>query len=160
MANKVGLVTGISVLSLLTALSFVPRTPQEASVLHEGKLEIPQTYGVDLEVGKVPARGEPFDVVDVWFEAVTGTERYLAPVHGAVMALMSGEKAEYASCASASFSRQRINLNDLKAGSVLCVKTRRGLLSEIRFEHMLEDNPTPPHLPIMTITFTTWSKNR
>jgi len=106
-----------------------------------GELEVPQTWIVDLDEGRL-ASGPSRPTGDFWYEAVTSTERYIMPWWGATIAL-SGDDYRMSSgtCrhlldtagipgpAAPSRPREGISFDLIEEGSVLCVRTNEGRLS-------------------------------
>jgi uncharacterized protein YraI len=118
-----------------------------APVTHAtGALDIPQTYMADLDAGAVTESG-----ADIWFEAVSATERYVTPRNGAAIVKVGTGGISRDMCASASVSTARINVNDLPAGTYVCVRTNEGRVSGFRVNAAV--GPSPGTL---RIGFTTW----
>ena len=118
-----------------------------APVVHvSGVLNIQQTYRADLDAGTIGNSG-----ADIWFHAVSATQRYVEPVNGAKLKKVSA--ATYAGCtaASGSLSSAAININSLPAGSLVCVRTNEGRLAGFRVNSNVGPSPGTLH-----ISFTTW----
>lgn len=112
-----------------------------------GPLSIPQTFSADLDEGAVvgdPAR-------DIWFEAVTATERYVTPKNSSTIAIVGTGSVGRYGCATASLSGSRINVNDLPVGTYACIRTNLGRYSQFRV-----NAPIGPSPGTLTIGYTTW----
>jgi hypothetical protein len=129
---------------------------QNSSVLRQEHIEIPQTFGVDLDAGKVPTSPQSMASVDLWFEAVTDRERYLRPMNGATMAMLGTEPVGYSGCAAAKFSGRWIDVESLQKGTYLCVKTKQGRYSEVRVDEVSQNLTGPTPLSLM-VTYTIWN---
>lgn len=105
---------------------FVATAPQqtEPPVVAQGTVSVPQTWRFDLETGSIGAAG-----ADAWFQAVTATERYLTPQSGGQLGLASSSDPSYATCSSTPLTDDRIPVQTLVPGSVVCVRTDQGRLS-------------------------------
>ena len=121
-----------------------------APVTHKtGPLSWQQTWMVDFDNGTTGGR----DGADIWFEAVTATERYLVPVNGAQMAFAGGTSINLAGCqALASYTTGRIAIEAFPVGMYVCVKTDEGRIAQFRV------NAAPGASPgTMEIGYTTWA---
>jgi Ig-like domain-containing protein/Big-like domain-containing protein len=126
----------------------VPPTRTPSAVTHKtGPLNIVQTFTADLDEGDYPGGAN----ADIWFEAVTATERYVTPRNGATIVKYGSSAPTVYSCAAAALSGSRINVNDLPVGTYVCVKTNQGRYSEFRVNS--GPGPSPGTLGI---GFTTW----
>ncbi len=125
------------------------RTPtRPPSITHStGPLSIQQTYLADLDEGKITSG----TTADIWFEAVTATQRYVTPVNGARIAKAGMTSIGRNGCAAAPLSSTRININDLPIGSYVCVRTNQGRYSQFRVNAAV--GPSPGTL---VIGYTTW----
>ncbi len=119
-----------------------------ACTYRTGSLDIPQTFSADLDEGMVTSGSTS----DIWFEAVTATQRYITPRNGAKISNVGTSSVGYAGCVSASLSTSRININDLPVGSYVCVRTSAGRYSQFRVNAPAV-GPSPGTLHI---GFTTW----
>jgi beta-lactam-binding protein with PASTA domain len=111
-----------------------------------GSLSIPQTWTVDLDDGKVGARQE----ADIWFEAVTATERYLTPQNRSLIAVVRQRIAPEV-CAQATLSAARIPIRDLPQSTYVCVRTNQGRFSAFRVNEAV--GPSPGTLKISYVTW-------
>lgn len=130
-----------------TAMAMVTVTVNPAVIHSSGRLIIPQTYCADLDEGGVTCDSAD----DIWFEAVTATQRYVTPRHGAMMAIASKATVGRYGCATASLSGDRININNLPVGTYLCAKTNLGRYAEVLIASAI--GPSPGTL---LIGYTTW----
>jgi hypothetical protein len=119
----------------------------EEKVHSRGDLDIPQTWTADLDEGVVGG----LTGADIWFEAVTATERYVTPRNGAKIAIAGTTQAGRDGCAAASLSTSKININDLPAGTYVCVLTSQG-----RYSQFLITAPVGPSPGTLSIVYTTW----
>jgi len=116
-------------------------------VHHQGQLQIRQTFLADLDVGLETDQG-----ADIWFEADTDTDRFITPAAGTVLvAAMGTVEPSFEQCAEAQLSSERIPIQDLPAGSVVCVLTDEQRLSVFRV-----DSPPGPSPGILGISVTTF----
>lgn len=121
----------------------VPAAPR---TYRTGPLDVPQTYVFDLDTGTVGAGG------DIWFQAVTATQRYLVPRGGAEMSISGRRNRGLAGCSTARYSAGRISIRDIPVGTYVCVRTNEGRYSEFRVNARV--GPSPGTL---RIGYTTWA---
>lgn len=107
-----------------------------------------QTYLFDLDTGALALENRG---ADVWFQAVTNTEMYLAPVNGAELAFGDGSDRGFGGCQSAAFSGERIRI-DRAVGRHVCARTSDGRLSQFKVAGI--SGATPRSL---TIEYVTWN---
>ncbi|MEW5986795.1 MAG: protein kinase, partial [Chloroflexota bacterium] len=112
-----------------------------------GVLDVPQTWLVDLDTGVIGVGPDS----DIWFQAETADERFVAAENGASIALMGTESPGYEGCLVASFTTGRIHVNDLPAGTYVCYFTNLGHYGQ--FVVNADVGPSPGTL---SITFFTW----
>lgn len=112
-----------------------------------GPLEIPQTWTADLDEGVVGAGSD----ADIWFEAVTATERYVTPQNGASVAVVGISSVGRDGCAAAPLSTARIDIDDLPVGTYVCVQTNLGRYSQFRV-----NAPMGPSPGTLVLGYTTW----
>jgi hypothetical protein len=122
-------------------------TPTQPIPHAQGHLDIPQTWTADLDSGVVGSNGQE----DIWFEAVTATERYLAPRNGASISFMGTTQPGLSGCKSAPLSTNRININSLSTGVYVCVLTNSNRYSELRVTA-----PVGPSPGTLSLDYTTW----
>jgi hypothetical protein len=111
-----------------------------------GTLSVPQTWAVDLDEGKVGARQE----ADIWFEAVTATERYLTPQNGSLIAVVR-QKIAPDVCGQAPLSAARIPIRDLAQSTLVCARTSQGHYAGFRVNETV--GPSPGTLKISYVTW-------
>ncbi|MCJ7825919.1 MAG: NBR1-Ig-like domain-containing protein [Anaerolineales bacterium] len=111
----------------------------------DGDLDLDQTYAVDLDTGSVGATG------DLWFQAVSPAEKYLAPTGGAMIKRMGGSVPSLENCLSASLSTAKIPLADVSVGDWLCFETNQGNVGRIEIEGI-----TPGPTQTLQLDFKTW----
>lgn len=122
-----------------------PPAKQPGKVLAKGKLDIRQTFLFDLDEGKSGADSD----ADLWFEAVTATERYLTPRNGATIGLVRA--ADYESCSRVRMSERRIPLDKLAASVAVCLRTNHGKLASFRLRE-----PVGPSPGVLKISYIVW----
>jgi hypothetical protein len=143
-------------------------------ILVGGVLAVPQTWEFDLDTGRLAESGPANlgDPNDIWFEAVTNSDRYLVPLVGGGIAAVGAEATGYAGCltalaqstqtdgGSSSPSMQppregSIPVTDLRSDSSLCVRTNEGRVSEFWLENPVDYFQVSP-LTIV-IRYRTWA---
>ena len=112
-----------------------------------GLLEIPQTWTADLDEGVVGAGSD----ADIWFHAVTATERYVEPQNGATIAVAGTSPIGRNGCAATALSKAGINVKGLPEGTYVCVRTNLGRYSQFRVNAPIGPSPGTLH-----IGYTTW----
>ncbi len=119
-----------------------------ASVTYRtGPLSIPQTWSADLDNGTVGS-----GTADIWFHAVTATQRFVEPMNGARIGIYSGGGGiSKQDCQSTSKSTSRIAVGSLPVGTYVCVRTSDGRQAVFRVNAAI--GPSPGTLEIR---FTTW----
>lgn len=113
-----------------------------------GPLEIPQTYTADLDNGTVGGAGPNYDI---WFQAVTAAELYLAPANGAALGIGNRSNRGYAGCSTADYTANRVALNQMPVGSYICVRTSQGRVSQFRVNNISGGSPKT-----LSLGYTTW----
>jgi len=121
-----------------------------ANVIASGNRKIPQTYLFDLDSGELVRNGD----ADIWFEAVTETERYLTPKNGAAIGF-TREKPSFEACSTVRMAEKRIPIQRIPGNAYACVRTSRGNLAAFK---LLE--PVGPSPGVMQIHFSTWRRAR
>lgn len=140
------------IIAIVTLVAVVIPSIGSVIIHSQGAFTIRQTWMGDLDEGSETSN---FDVAEIWFEATTDTERYLVPVFGITMAIVSTEG--YSSCTSATLSTAKINIDDLHADTLVCVLTNEGRYSQFR---VLEDVPeSPTEINLLSISYTTWEES-
>ncbi|MGV3490893.1 MAG: SH3 domain-containing protein [Devosia sp.] len=109
-----------------------------------GPIDLPQTWEANLDNGNVGGGG-----VDIWYRAVTSTEKYITPRNGAGLALGDGSNRGYEGCAEEDFSGDPIALEDMPVGTYVCAKTNQGRISQFRVNGFTGTT--------MRLGYTTWS---
>ena len=143
---------------LVTVLAVFPNvfpvaaaTYSAGSVYSAGSLSIDQSFPVDLDAGAMTSN---FTDADFWYEAVSPTQRYVTPVNGATIAKSGTSPIGASGCAALALSTTKIDVNDLPAGTFVCVLTSSGRYSEFVVTETVGVSPSP-----LKITFTTWAAN-
>lgn len=132
-----------------TATGFFCTTPGVVAprTLVTGPFSLKQTWSVDLDSGSSGGAG-----ADIFFEAVTATERYLTPQNGAALAIINGGATGRTACEAQNFTRGRTPLNRLPEGTYVCVITSEGRYSQFRVNRAAGASPGT-----MEIGYTTWA---
>ena len=91
---------------------------------------------VDFDGGVVTEVG-----ADVWFEAKTATELFLAPRNGAALAAGDLSKRDFEACASETYSTDPISFHSIGIGSFICVKTNDGRIGSFRIDGLSQTSP-------------------
>lgn len=130
-------------------VTWADRSPSGPRTHASGELVIPQTWAADLDEGTVTTEA----VSDIWFEAVTATERYVSPRNGATIAKVGTTSVGRDGCARAPLSATRINLSELPVGTYVCVGTNAGRYSQFRVSAAVGASPGE-----LRIDFTTWGE--
>ncbi len=126
-----------------------PPPPPPPAVHHEGPLQINETFRADLDKGLETDKG-----ADIWFQVDPATGRFITPAAGTVLVAAVGTvEPSFKQCdqARAQLSSERIPIQDLPAGSVICVLTDEQRLSVFRV-----DSPPGPSPGILGISVTTF----
>jgi len=112
-----------------------------------GPLSIPQTWQADFDTGQV---GE--GTADIWFHAVTATQRYIEPVNGAQIGIYAGGSGIAKSdCVATPKSSDRIPVSHAPVGTYVCYLTSDGRHGAFRV-----NEPVGPSPGTLEIGFTTW----
>jgi hypothetical protein len=121
-------------------------------VIASGTLEIPRTYQVDLDAGAIPTdpKSPAYADVDLWFDAVTPSERYLEPYGGGSMLVMGAGEVGLDTCRGVQASVARVDINALPAGTYLCVTTNIGNTSIVRVNSIDYSSPGKLRLDFIT----------
>jgi len=170
--NQIAVVGGLSVLFMLACSAPMLATPTPVPtetptatlmptptptpvpvVIASGTLDIPQTYFADLDTGIVPSdpKNPAYADVDLWFDAVSNTERYLEPSNGASMMVMGATEVGFNECRSIQAAVGRVDINSLPRGTYLCVSTNIKNTSVVRVNSI--DYPSAGTL---RLDFMTW----
>lgn len=120
--------------------------PAPHPVHSSGTVNIPQTYIVDLDTGHLNASGPG----DLWFEAATATQFYLAPVNGARIHVGGHTAAGWAACSTASYSTGRVPIPAV-LGRYVCVRTNSGRVGEVKVQGMMGGG-----IKTLVIDYRTW----
>jgi len=113
-----------------------------------GPLEIPQTYRADLDEGVLSSTS----ALDLWFEAVSSSEKYLTPRNGATFAVWGTSAPGMYDCIGASLSDARIPIASAPVGTYVCYRTNQGRPGVFRVNE-LSGSPSQT----LKIGFTTWN---
>jgi hypothetical protein len=110
---------------------------------------------VDLDTGVMPTdpKDSHWGSVDVWFEAVSTTERYFDAYNGATWAIVGPSAVDYAQCRALNPTEQRVDINTVGAGTYICVQTNAGNTSIVRI-NSIDYSPVGS----LRIDFTTWQQ--
>lgn len=122
-----------------------PTPTPEPEVYNSGKVDIDQTFLADLDSIAQTSSG-----ADLWFEAVSSTEKYLTPRNGARISLMDSVPT-YDDCASASLGSGRVSLADFDEGDLFCFESNDG-----RFGRFEVENITSGTVQTISIDVVTW----
>jgi len=124
-------------------------TPAEtpAVTYRTGPLSIPQTWQADFDTGEVGS-----GTADIWFHAITATERYIEPRNGAQMGIYSGGSGiSRSDCVGTSKSANRIPIASAPVGTYICYSTSDGRPGVFRVNEPVGASPGT-----LEIGFTTW----
>ena len=113
-----------------------------------GTASLNQTYLIDLDSASIVSAA----ATDIWFEAVTATERYITPKNGAQIVKMGKNEPGYLGCQGASYHSSQIKIQDVPAGTYLCVRTNEGRFSEIYITDTVGPSPG-----VLKFKFTVWN---
>jgi len=144
----------ISIVGLMAALmcicvSATPATAQRTPLVQaSGDLSVQQSFMFDLDNGAVGSGPR----ADIWFHAVSSTERYLEPQGATLLAAGDGSDRGFAGCAIAQYTATRIALANVPIGSFVCVRTGEGRISQFRRTAGVAQDR-------LTLRFTTWALN-
>ncbi len=126
-----------------------PTATPEASVYHSGKINLKQTFHADFDtIDDTPSVGDQ----DIWFEAVSSSEKYFTPNNGAKLKLITTGAPSYDQCTTTSLSSNRISLSDVSVGDWLCFKTSEGRYGRAEIEARSGDPET------IRLDIVTWKK--
>lgn len=109
-----------------------------------GPIALQQTFTANLDNGTTGGSG-----VDIWYRAVTATNKMIAPRNGAMLALGDGSNRGFAGCNTASYSANPIPLPSMPVGTYVCAKTDQGRISQFRVNGFTGTT--------MNIGYTTWA---
>jgi len=120
----------------------------DGSIYRAGPLEIPQTWQADFDSGQV---GE--GTADIWFHAVTGTERYIEPRNGAQIGIYAGGGGmSEATCSATPKSGNRIPIASAPRGTRICYVTSDGRNGFFRVRQDVGASPGT-----LDVRFRTWN---
>jgi len=108
-------------------------------------VDVPQTWQLDVDTGTFSGTTR-----DLWFRAVTATERYFEPVNGAGIVHMGAVPPGFAGCSSAPFSASRIAVAAVPAGNFLCLRTAGGRFTELQLMSPIGPSPGTMRLHVRT----------
>jgi subtilisin family serine protease len=112
------------------------------------QFNLAQTYAIDFDNGQSTATA-----ADLWFQAESNTALYLVPRNGASMWVANGITRGYAGCsAGAAYSTNRVALSSVPVGSLVCIRTSEGRLSQIRLDRISTNSPRT-----LGISYVTWN---
>ena len=106
----------------------------------------------DLDTGIVPrdSKNPAFADVDLWFDAVSPTERYLEPYNGASMMVAGPSAVGYNECRNMQAAVARVDINSLPGGTYICVSTNIKNISVVRVNGIDYSSPGKIRLDFMT----------
>ncbi len=150
--NEKGIVFGIGTnadVAFWVQIVVGPTATPQASVYDSGKVNLKQTFHADLDhADDTPASGDS----DIFFRAVTSTEKYFVPEDGAKMKLITSGVPSYDKCTTTSLSSNQISLDDVSVGDWLCFKTSEGRYGRAEIEARSGDPET------IRLDIVTWNK--
>ena len=118
------------------------------TVLSSGKVDLQQTYSLDLDTGTLsPSSSDR----DVWFRAVSAVEKYFIPQNGAEFRNMGTSVPSLDDCEDASLSSNQIPLGDLSTGDWLCFETNLGNTGRMEIEGITGGTPQ-----FLKLDYRTW----
>lgn len=118
------------------------------STYKTGPLSITQTYMADFDEGIMIIGSAS----DLWFEAVTSTQKYLSPQNGARFAIWGSSAPGMYDCLNASLSTARIPISSAPVGTYVCYLTNQGRPGTFRVNGLSSDV-----MQILSVGFTTWN---
>lgn len=124
-------------------------TPAESpsTTYRTGSLSIPQTWQADFDTGEVGS-----GTADIWFHAITATERYIEPRNGAQIGIYGGGSGiSKSDCEATPKSGNRIPVGSAPEGTYICYLTSDGRHGLFRVNAPIGASPGT-----MEIGFTTW----
>lgn len=121
--------------------------PQPGTEFLRGSLVLGQTAAADLD--QVNFEGDESQA-DIWFEAETETERYLTPQNGAMIAYIGSTANAATACAGTSMTEDRLPVDRLTGGDVVCVRTNEGRLAVMNVFEPATPSPGQLRLSITT----------
>lgn len=110
-------------------------TATPVPVLITKKVDLQQTYLLDLDTGNVTSTG-----ADIFFRAVSAVEKYFESRNGAEFKKMSGVPS-LSDCQAASMSTVQIPLANLSAGDLYCYETNEGNIGRLEIEEITGGTP-------------------
>lgn len=116
-----------------------------------GLLDVPQTFNVDLDEGRVGNSG-----ADFWYQAETRVKKFITPRNGAEISVSGVRNRGYQGCAAADYSDRPVSLSDIPVGTYVCVRTSEGRISEFRMNAIIPAGETTR----LKIGYTTWRGER
>lgn len=97
-----------------------------APIVHVSRMvTLPQTFRLNLDTAAVGAPG-----ADIWYRAVSSTQKYIQPVNGAKLSFAGGARRGWAGCKAATFTNAPIALTHMHTGDYACFKTNDGRVGE------------------------------
>lgn len=129
----------------------------------QGKIEVPDYCSVNLDRGQcsctVTLDGDGSEPRhhpggkgwDFWYQT-DGKASYLHPQNGGRLAVGGPSGAGFSGCTAADFSKRRIRVDQLPAGTHVCLRNKAGRVAEIELDGV---NPKNRRLQI---AYVTWEK--
>jgi hypothetical protein len=122
--------------TLIYVQILVGPTPTPADgIYRSGKLTIDNGFSVDFDSGN--SAGDPRR--DVWVHSVSDSERFLEPMNGALLKLMSGTPTKN-DCKEASLAGGAVDFTDFSTLSYFCYRTSGGRYGRFQVEKIEADS--------------------
>ncbi len=111
-------------------------TPEPTTGVYKtGQVTVNSSFTVDLD--QITSPGTPNE--DLWYEAVSASERYLTPKNGATFKEMSDTPSQ-GNCEDASLSSSKINFTDISVGDWFCFKTNAGRYGRFQVDSITDSS--------------------
>ncbi len=137
-----------------------PNQAAEATVHSQGKLEILEYCAVDLDAGEMTCSAAPQANEAVpepqgkgfalWFQPIKDRV-YAQPRNKAAVSGPANTPLGKTACAAAQYSKVRLRLDGLTAGTHICVRTSQGRYSELTLE-----SDVAPNAEKILVAYVTW----
>lgn len=135
---------------VITPLVFVPPITL-LLIKYSGDVTVNQTFSLNLD------NGSSGGTTDLFYQAVSSTEKYLAPRNSAVLSMQGFAQPGISTCQSAPYSAgQRFSFNDIAAGRYFCYRTSEGDHGYFRVNNSLTN---PETVNSISLTVNTWDDN-
>jgi hypothetical protein len=117
------------------------------TILSSGEFDLDQTWNIDFDTGTL---GPPAGDRDMQFQAVSSTEKYLRPVNGSEIRMMSSRTPSLDDCKSASLSSSSVPLDDVEPNDVFCFATNLGNYGRFEVETISGGTVQTLHIDYLT----------